>query len=232
LSGRKEGEVNAVRSLLKALSLDSAQITLDALHFNPVTTAQIAQAGGKYLIQLKGNQPRLQEQCRQHIEKETPVSSDRYHEKAHGRLTQRSFQLFSLQTLDCEERWKNSEIRSLIVVDRETKYLKTGRASYERSYYLSNQNLNESLKSNPRPLTLAIQNHWAVETHNHIRDVTFKEDSIRTSHSNQAQVMSAFRTLAISFFNCLEIKNFKEAAQIAADSSLSFFKWIKQLRFL
>jgi hypothetical protein len=32
-------------------------VTLDAHHCNPTTTAQIHQAGGQYVIQVKENQP-------------------------------------------------------------------------------------------------------------------------------------------------------------------------------
>ena len=39
-------------------------MTLDAHHCNPETMTQIEQAGGQYLIQVKENQPKLLEYCR------------------------------------------------------------------------------------------------------------------------------------------------------------------------
>ena len=56
MNSAKKGEITAVRTFLKESSLEKANVTLDALHMNPKTTAQIHHAGGHYLIQLKRNQ--------------------------------------------------------------------------------------------------------------------------------------------------------------------------------
>jgi hypothetical protein len=59
LAGPKASEVPAVRTLLAQSPLQGRKVTLDAGHCNPTTIAQIHQAQGGYLVQLKANQPTL-----------------------------------------------------------------------------------------------------------------------------------------------------------------------------
>ena len=58
-TGNKSSEIPVVRNLLKSSGLERQKVTLDAHHFNPLTTSRIHQAGGHYLIQVKENQPIL-----------------------------------------------------------------------------------------------------------------------------------------------------------------------------
>ncbi len=63
-----------------------------------------------------------------------------------------------------------------IKVMRRRNELKTGKCvpSVETSYYLTNE------VGNYEELKEAIRKHWQVETNNHIRDVTLKEDRLRS----------------------------------------------------
>jgi hypothetical protein len=54
-SGDKSSEIPEVRTLLKDSGLERQTVSLDAHPFNPATTAQIHQAGGLYLTQVKEN---------------------------------------------------------------------------------------------------------------------------------------------------------------------------------
>ena len=63
MKGSKASEIPVVRDLLKASELEAQNVSLDAHHCNPATTAQIHQAGGLYVIQVKENQPILLKQC-------------------------------------------------------------------------------------------------------------------------------------------------------------------------
>jgi hypothetical protein len=59
LAGPKASEIPAVRTLPAQPPLLGRKVTLDAGHCNPTTLAQIHQAQGGYLVQLKANQPTL-----------------------------------------------------------------------------------------------------------------------------------------------------------------------------
>jgi hypothetical protein len=84
MKGRKTSEILVVRTLLKRSELQAQKVTLDAHHCNPKTTAQIHQAGGEYVIQVKENQPTLLKQC-QHLAA-TARPRGRYEERAPGQI--------------------------------------------------------------------------------------------------------------------------------------------------
>lgn len=59
-------------------------------------------------------------------------------------------------------------------VRRTREELKSGKKSFETSYYVTNET------GNYEELAEAIRGHWQVETSNHLRDVTLKEDRLRS----------------------------------------------------
>ncbi len=95
-----------MRGLLKDSGLEKQKVSLDAYHFNPMTTAQIHQAKGIYLTQVKENQAIFLKQCKLLPEQSTALAETIGYEKAHGRVTSRRAQLFSLDSLSLDSRWK------------------------------------------------------------------------------------------------------------------------------
>ena len=61
LTGDKDHEVPAARALLAATDLTATLVSLDAGHANHATARTLVQAGGEYLIQLKGNAPAVRD---------------------------------------------------------------------------------------------------------------------------------------------------------------------------
>jgi hypothetical protein len=119
--GDKSSEIPVIRGLLQDSGLEKQKVSLDAHHFNPTTTAQIHQAGGVYLTQVKDNQAIFLQQCKMLHTQFLPLAETIVHEKEHGRVTTRSAHVFSLASLTLDSRWKNSGLSALIVVERETK---------------------------------------------------------------------------------------------------------------
>jgi predicted transposase YbfD/YdcC len=76
--------------------------------------------------------------------------------------------------MEKDARWKACQIKTAIKVKREREELKSGKKSSEESYYLSNE------VGNYEELSQAIREHWTVETNNHLRDVSLKEDKMRS----------------------------------------------------
>lgn len=232
LPGRKVAEVTAARELLRETGLEAANVTLDALHLNPKTTAQIHHAGGKYLLQVKENQPRLRTQVKAWAETTKPLGTVRATDRGHGRLELRQGTLFSLAGMSLSERWHESGLATLLVLERETTTLATGVTTAETSYYMSNQALSSEQVEEQRTLFDAARNHWRVEADNHIRDVTFREDHIRTKNGNQAQVLACLRTLAIRLFRKARLPNFQAATEEFTDSPTRFQSFLAQTGFL
>ena len=81
-------------------------------------------------------------------------------------------------------------------------------------------------------LTQAIRRHWGVESNNWIRDVTFKEDHIKTKAGNQAQIMALLRGLAIELIRKTSPKNFQAAIVNFTDSVATLESMLKQVKFL
>ena len=130
--GDKSSEIPVVRELSKDSGLEKQKVSLDAHHFNQITTAQIHQANGIYLTQVKENQATFLKQCKILHTHSLPLAETIGHEKEHGRVTTLRTQLFSLASLILDLRWKNSGMSILVVVERETFAIAGHKTSFER----------------------------------------------------------------------------------------------------
>lgn len=172
--GRKESEVPTVRKLLETSNLSGGKISLDALHCKPKTLEIITESKGKYLVGLKKNQKELINQVIKTSETQAALWEITENNKEHGRIETRSYQFYDLLETKKDERWKNCEIRTASKVIRRRNEVKSGKKSDETSYYVSNE------VGNYEEIAQAIRRHWQVETNNHIRDITLKEDRMRS----------------------------------------------------
>lgn len=173
-SGEKESEVPAVRQLLEESGLANQKTSLDALHCKPKTLEIITQANGKYLVGLKENQKELKNQICVAIENQSYLMKIRTQEKGHGRIETRIYQFYDVLELEKDERWKNCQIKTTLKVKRERIEIKTHHRSVEESFYITNE------VGKYEELAQAVRGHWPVETNNQIRDVSLKEDKMRS----------------------------------------------------
>jgi predicted transposase YbfD/YdcC len=232
MHGSKASEIPVVRDLLTHSQLEARKVTLDAHHCNPTTTAQIHQAGGQYVIQVKENQPMLLTQCQSVAAAAVPLGSHDECEKGHGRLTTREGQCFDMRALRLAPRWSDSGIHTLVVMTRHTVTFATQKTTCETAYYISNQALSTDPQAQALELTSAIRQHWHVESDNWIRDVTLDEDHIKTTSANQAQNMGCLRSLAMRLLRRFNVKNFQEALEDFADCPSRFEALLRQVKFL
>jgi len=232
MKGSKASEIPVVRDLLQHSQLEARKVTLDAHHCNPTTTAQIHQAGGQYVIQVKENQPILLTQCQSVAATAMPWGSHDACEKGHGRLTTREGQCFHMRALSLAPRWSDSGIHTLVVMKRHTVTCATQKTTTETAYYISNQELSSDPQAQALELTGAIRQHWHVESDNWIRDVTFDEDHVKTTSANQAQGMGCLRSLAMRLLRRFNVKNFQEALEDFADCPSRFEALLRRVKFL
>jgi len=229
--GTKSGEIPVVRNLLKETELDAQKVTLDAHHCNPETTAQINQAGGIYLVQVKENQRALQQQCILMQQTSVAIAQLETHDKAHGRITSRRIQLFALPE-KIAPRWAKSALKTVVVVTRETLSIVKQKTTYETSYYVSNQELNANDKEATADLAQAVQKHWGVESNNWIRDSSFLEDKIKVKHGTQGQIMACLRGMAIELLRRAGVSNFVAAMERLNDIPEKLKSTLQQIHFL
>jgi len=228
MSGPKTSEITAARELLRETGLEKGKVTLDALHMNPTTTAQINLAGGTYIIQVKDNQEKLREQCEQLAAKDAPLEAITTVEKGHGRLETRKGAFFDMEKIEFAERWSESRIRTLIVMERQTIKTAHWKVSSEVSYYVSNQEVSPEQSNVQSELFTAIRRHWGVESENWIRDVTFNEDHVKTKCADQAHVMACLRTFVVKLFRKANFKNFQAALETFCDCPDKFEAFLCQ----
>lgn len=173
-AGEKESEVPGVRKILVESGLASQKISLDALHCKPLTLAIINESGGKYVVGLKENQKQLKNQMTDVMENQASLLKIEKQEKSHGRIEFRKYEFYDVLELVKDERWKTCRIKTAIKVSRERVEVKSGKSSRQASYYVTNE------VGTYEELAQAIRNHWQVETNNHIRDVSLREDEMRS----------------------------------------------------
>jgi predicted transposase YbfD/YdcC len=184
-AGEKESEVPTVRKLLQTAGLAAQKISLDALHCKAATLEIITQEGGKYLVGLKENQKQLKKQIGLAMENQSSLMKIKTQEKGHGRIETRIYQFYDVLKLEKDQRWQRSQIKTAIKVKRERIELKINKTSVEESFYVSNE------VGKYEELAQAVRQHWQVETNNQIRDVSLKEDQMRSkkrSYSKQWEV--------------------------------------------
>lgn len=225
-SGEKASEVPIVRKLLNNDGLASRRISLDALHCKPKTLEIITSGGGKYLVGLKENQKQLKKQVVRTIEKQAVLWKTETLEKGHGRIERREYEFYDLLEMTKAERWSELEIRTAVKVNRTREECKSGKSSQQESYYLTNE------VGNYEEIAEAVRLHWAVETNNHLRDVSFKEDKMRSKkRSYSKQWEKSERPAAIMLQNT-KCQNKKAQLENFGDDFDSLIVTLKLLNFL
>lgn len=170
----ENSEVKVVRKIIKKKNLAGQKITLDALHLKPATIKPIAQAKGTYLVGLKENQKEMFYEAAFNVDLKKLLYQTETLDKGHGRIESRKYEVYEFADAYQDERWRDCQIQKLIKVNRETTEPKSGKKTQENSYYVSNE------EKDLNGLCQAIRRHWQVEVNNHRRDVTLKEDALRS----------------------------------------------------
>lgn len=172
-------------------------MTIDAMGCQKEIATQIRQQKGHYLLQVKGNQPTLEEQLVDYFGAclETDfagVEHERHEttETGHGRTETRIVDAVSLPG-DFTPRKDWSDLKTLVVVTSQR--VVEGRESWESRYYITDH------RPRAKFLGSAIRQHWGIENGQHwILDVTFGEDSRRQQDRNGSANLAAARRLAVS----------------------------------
>ena len=174
-NGKKESEKPCLQELIEETGANNQKITTDALHLSPATTEPINQAGGIFLIGLKDNQKILHDDMKKYAVQANIIDQKVTVEKGHGRVEKRSYFHYDISSQNFAPRWEKTDFKSLFKVQRERFTCNTKKVSNEVDYYISNGEKTEN-----EDYFQAIRNHWSVEVSNHVRDVTLKEDKLKT----------------------------------------------------
>ena len=200
----KSNEITAVPKLLRALKLEGAIITLDAMGCQKEIAGNIINRQADYVLALKGNHATVHQEVKEFFDDAVPVcatecaeTTDKqkmdFHqtiEKGHGRIeTRRYWQYADIDWFEDKAVWKGLKSFGMVESIRKVK----GKSAIERRYYLS------SLPLDAKRFGRAVRSHWSIENSLHWSlDVTFREDDSRARTKNAAQNLAILRRFVLN----------------------------------
>lgn len=200
--GGKDSEITAARTLLDLLDLKGAILTLDALHTQTVTAAQIMAAGAHYVFTVKANQRNLYRALKALPWTKIPAVSTV--QRGHGRQVRRT-----IKVLDAPD-WIEFG-GALQVAQLRRTVTKKGTKTVEVVYVVTSA---PARIAPPATLATWIRGHWSIENRLHwVRDVTFGEDGSQIAGGNAPQVMASLRNIVIAILREADWNNLAEATR-------------------
>jgi len=199
----KSGELAATPALLLRVGLAGRIITLDALFTHEPLADTIVQAGGDYVLPVKGNQPDLrhaiQELCAQHRTDPQPERLAETDDRAHGRRELRSLRSVPLTAADGLT-W--GQARQVFRLERRRFYRdRQGKDRYSYTVTYGITSLTPQAADAARLLSL-VRGHWGIEVRSHwIRDTTLREDASRTATGELVQVLTGLRCAVLTLLH-------------------------------
>jgi predicted transposase YbfD/YdcC len=193
-------ELAALPTLLDAVALTGAVVTIDAIGWQTAIAQQIVARGGDYVLALKDNQPTAHDLVADHF---ALVAADGPGElahdvhatldKHHGRLARRRCCVTDDPAvrawLDPEQTWPG--LRSIAAVTGERRIGAT--TTTETRYYLSR------LPADARRIVAAVRGHWGIENRLHwTLDLAFREDDCRVRLGHAAENFALLRRIALN----------------------------------
>jgi predicted transposase YbfD/YdcC len=186
-----EGELTEAPALLARVALAGRVVTGDALYCQRALCAQILDAGGDYLVLVKGNQPTLRADIELAFAAPPPgatVAATERLDIGHGRRERR--RLWATAALAGYSDWPG--LAQVGKVERVVR--QRGRRATETRYFVTS--LGPAVDA-ARSLALA-RGHWGIENRLHyVRDVTLGEDASRVRSGNAPQILAALRNAAL-----------------------------------
>jgi predicted transposase YbfD/YdcC len=163
----KHNETSHFTALLEPLDLAGAVVTFDALHTVRANLEWLAgEKKAQYVAVVKANQPLLHARVKALPWQQVPAGSTT-RETGHGRAETRALKTAHVRGLGFPF------ARQAIKITRWRQDITTGKISRESVYAITSLT---SALATARDLARLAREHWTIEAHHHIRDVTFDED--------------------------------------------------------
>ena len=211
----KSNEITAIPEVLKLLDLENKVVTIDAMGAQRSICRQIVEAGGDYVISLKGNQGTLHEDVKLYL-----GDSSHHHlinennDKGHGRIETRTAAVsHEVAWLNESHAWPGLKAIGQIkaTVNRQ------GKETSETRYYIS------SLALDAARLNEVARKHWSIENQLHWSlDVVFNEDKACIRNDNAAENMDILRKWALTVLTKVKEKPEQSIKSLMRRNSMSF----------
>ena len=187
----KHNETTHFTGLLAELDLAGVAVTFDALNTVRANLDWLVTAkNAHYVAVVKKNQPLLYARVKALPWKKIPTGATT-RESGHGRIDTRALKAVHVDALGIDF----PHIRQAVKLTRWRQDTNTQKVSRETVYVITSLT---SAQASPDDLARLIRDHWGVEVHHRIRDVSFGEDAStsRTGHgpTNLATLRAAVTT--------------------------------------
>lgn len=193
--GSKQGEKQAVDTLLELLDLSGCLLTMDAGYCFKDTAALVRSHGAHYFMGLKGNQPKLHGLAKELFSGNGASSEFESRDKGHNRVEKRRCKVIELsaETLGREAAKGWEGLSCLVQVERWVHDLTKDERFEECRHFIT---------SCPMSATKAAEvarGHWQIENSLHWKlDVCMGEDESTKRSANSAVNFSVFRKLGLN----------------------------------
>jgi predicted transposase YbfD/YdcC len=193
----KSNEITAIPKLLEILELSGCLVTIDAMGCQTEIAQTIVDAGGDYVLAVKGNQPTLYagiaDFFQEHLQDDfarVKVSRHETTESGHGRQEHRCYFVCPVpEDLPDAKRWPHLKAIGLAL----TEVTRNGQTQGEVRYYIL------SRKLAVKKFAAAVRGHWSIENSLHWQlDVSFQEDQSRIRKRHADANFSILRRTALS----------------------------------
>jgi len=189
----KHNEVTHFTSLLAGLDLEQYVVTFDALHtvrenLNWLVTAKSAH----YVAVIKKNQPIAYARVKQLPWRRVATASTT-REAGHGRTETRTLKVLHVDRLRGRYAIDLPHARQAAKITRWRQSDRTKKTTRETVYVVTSLT---SAQADADDLARLVREHWHVEAHHHVRDVTFGED-VSTSRTRHGPVNLATLRAAV-----------------------------------
>lgn len=187
----KVSEIRSAQALLPYLLLHGRVVTADALHTQTAFAEAVLDAGGEYLLWVKGNQHLLHADLidyfadpAAHCQEATTL--DRHRGRTEQRCARTSTEL-------------NAHLARFPQVGQVIQLTRTvterGATSTDIAYFITSCTPRQA---DPARLLTLIRGHWSIERQHWLRDVVFGEDHSHLRTKTAPQILAALRNAALT----------------------------------
>ena len=187
--GVKHNETSHFTQLLESLDLDGAVVTFDALHTVRANLSWlVTDKKAHYIAVVTRNQPLLHAQIRALPWRQVPAGISA-RETGHGRAETRTLKAAHVSHLD----FPGS--RQAIKITRWRQDAATGKTTRQTVYAIASLT---SAHATAQDLARLVREHWSIEAHHHVRDVTFGEDAATSRTGSGPANLATIRAAVIA----------------------------------
>lgn len=225
----KTNEIPAAQEILRLMDLHGTIVTADAMNCQKNTAAAAINAGGDYVLALKGNQQLFHEEVKGYFDADVMKGlrgeSGRYKktvDKEHGGTATREYYITEdIVWFSEKKKWKG--LKSIGMVHKVLKK-QDGAQIEEDRYYIC------SISADAEEFERAARGHWGVENCLHWQlDFTFGDDKNTSMAKTCAKNLQIIKKVALSILQLVRDSYKISMKRIRYDLSLDFENGIERM---